>query len=81
VADANKILASILNLIDKDVKSIKKLSKDHQLDPADALTLTRYAATLDNILESKDKESAKAKKDLSKLSTEELIAQYQQEKK
>jgi len=81
MADAGKILNQILGLIDKDVKKIKRVYKDKQLDPADALTLTRYASTLSDIAHVKEKETEKAKKELSKLPTDKLIEEYLKEKK
>lgn len=69
-------LDNILALIDRDVKKIQKESADKQLSPQDALTLSRYASTLDTIVERTDKEKAKEKKGLDKLPTEELIKMY-----
>ena len=78
-------LKSILGIIAKDVKAIKKktgtASKPQQLPPEDAQTLCRYASTLDGISETEEKESAKMKKSFDKKSTEELIEQYQKDKK
>lgn len=81
MANPSKTLANILAVIDKDVKRIKRAGRDLQLEPEDALTLTRYAAALDSIVKSTEKESEKAKRQLEKLPTEKLIEEYQKEQK
>ena len=81
MANPSKTLKGILLAIDKDVKLIKSLGRKSKLDPSDAQTLCRYASTLDAIVKTTEKDKEKAKKDLEKLSTDELIAQYEKENK
>lgn len=71
--DVNDTLNRILELIDKDVTTIKT-SAIGQLDSATAQSLCRYASTLAAIKDNKKKDSDKEMKDLNRLSTEELIA-------
>jgi len=81
MSNPSRTLDEIIKLIDKDVKLIKKGNKIKQLDPADAYTLCRYASALDGIISAKEKERNSAKKELEKLSTDELIKKYEEEKK
>lgn len=80
----NKTLDKILKLIDNDVKKIGNVALQAgpsvQLDSQTAQTLCRYATSLAGIKEGKEKEQAKEKKDLDKLSTEELIDMYKKSK-
>lgn len=81
--DAAKTLRSILSVIDKDVKRIKRnASKSNAaLEPEAALTLSRYASMLNGILEDGWKAKEKAKRALEKKSTEELVEMYLADKK
>ena len=91
MSNPSKTLEAILKLIDRDVKAIKKdqVTKDAvtkktkitKLDPADALTLSRYATTLSNISDEQDKSKEKEKQKLDKLTTEQLIELYKQGEK
>lgn len=81
MAKASQTLARILNTIDRDTKRIKRLGTQSQLQPADALTLCRYASALDAIVKTSEKEAEKTKEQLKKLDTEALIAEYQKEQK
>ena len=75
-----KTLKDILAIIHKDVLAIKRGRQDGRIDPADALTLTRYASALDDIVKNTEKEKEKLKKDFSKLDTDALIQAYKEEK-
>lgn len=87
--DPSKTLAKILQIISEDVSRIKKNQAQARLvaddgifpnlAPAEALTLSRYASTLDSIVEGKEKEKAKTRKDLEGLSTDELIKEYEKQ--
>lgn len=83
MTDPNKLLERVLKLIDQDIKRIKKLTarKTLILDKDMAATLCKYANTISGIKEEKDLEDQKQKKALERLSTEELIAMYNKEKK
>lgn len=76
----NKTLDKILKLIDNDVKLISKSFRDIQLDHQSAQTLCRYATSLAGIREGKEKEIEKEKKNLDKLSTDQLIDMYNKQK-
>jgi hypothetical protein len=76
----SRTLDKILKLIDNDVKMITKTFIDVQMDHQSAQTLCRYATTLAGIREAKDKDAEKDKKELSKLSTDELMALYKADK-
>ena len=80
MANPSKTLSNILAVIDKDVKRIKRAGRNTQLEPQDALTLTRYASALDSIVKSTEKEVERTKKQLEALPTEELIKLYQEKK-
>lgn len=69
-------LEAILQLISTDVKVIASKFQDTQLDNQTAQTLARYATTLANIKDIRQKETTKEKAELSKLSTEELIEMF-----
>lgn len=79
--DPAKTLQSILLIIDKDVKRIKKeilttRKKNKTLPPEMAITLARYANTLNAIVDEGWKAKEKAKKNLEKKTTEELVKLY-----
>jgi len=76
-----KTLKDILGIIARDVLAIKRGRPDGRIDPGDALTLTRYASALDDIVKNTEKEKEKLKKDFSKFNTEDLIKEFQKEKK
>lgn len=79
--DLDTTLEVILGLIDRDVKIIASNFVDIQLDAHTAQTLCRFATTLASIKDNKQKETIKEKKELDKLSTEELIALYKESTK
>jgi MarR-like DNA-binding transcriptional regulator SgrR of sgrS sRNA len=79
--DASKTLRGILSLIDKDVRQIKKTNRGRGLDAETALTLSRYASTLNGIIGESWKAKEKEKKKLERKSTEELVAIYQEQMK
>lgn len=72
--DQNKLYRDILRLIARDIKVIKR--NKGQLSPADALTLSRYASTLQGIQENQEKAEGKKVRDLEKLPTDELVKLY-----
>lgn len=80
MANPSKTLNSILLVIDRDVKRIKKLGRLEKLDPVDALTLSRYVSSLSNVISEKEKEDKKAINAANKLSVDELYALYKGEK-
>lgn len=77
---ADKTLKSVLSLIDVDVKIIKKSWRHQQLPEEVALTLTRYASTLKNIIEQDEKEDEKKKQQYKKLTTAEIAELVLQER-
>jgi hypothetical protein len=77
----DKTLRMILLIIEKDTKRLKRIAQTEQLTPADAQTLCRYAATLDSITKQVEKDHNQLKKDLTRLSTDDLIEAYNKEKK
>lgn len=74
--DPSKTLKSILAIISKDVRLIKKTTKKTQLPTETALTLSRYATTLNGIVEEQRKEKDRAKKRFEKMPTDELLKAY-----
>jgi len=81
MANPAKTLKDILAIIGKDVKRIKTIAKTSQLDPQDALTLTRYAAALDDIATREEKTKEQLKRQFKGLKTEELIKAFQESKR
>lgn len=76
MSNSDKTLELILDLIDRDVKVIAENFIEVQLDDKTAQTLCRFATTLSSIKADKNKEATNEKKELNKLSTDELIALY-----
>ena len=70
--NTDQTLADILTLITRDVKLISANFQDVVLDPQTAQTLCRYASTLSGIKQDQYKDLEKEKKELNKLSDEEL---------
>lgn len=79
--DPTKTLKSILGMISKDVRQIKKAHKDIAMEPETALTLTRYASTLSHIIEERNQAREKTKLRYQTLPTEELVNMYLKNKK
>lgn len=76
MAEANRTLKRILSLIDKDVNLIKKNNKSKQLAVEDALTLSRYAGTLNSLIDGEWDAKEKLKKRYEKMKTEDLIKMH-----
>jgi hypothetical protein len=92
MAKPGKMLDMLLNMLDQDIKKHRRIARRTSIaDPIrpqdlpfskdTAATLCKYASTLDDIIKVKDKDKEKTSKELSKLSTEQLIELYQKEKK
>lgn len=79
--DSGRTLRSILSIISRDVRLIKKQNKKNKLDGETALTLSRYASTLNAIEEGKEDRRAAAKKRFEKMTTAELVAEWQRRDK
>lgn len=77
----SKLLDKVLNLIEADIKKIKKQAGEKQLEPDTAQTLCRYVTAISSIKDEKENEAAKQKRQLERMSTEELVKLYQQQAK
>jgi hypothetical protein len=77
-----KTLKSILSIIDKDIRLIKRQStgRGGPLMPEEALSLSRYAMILNRIVEDHWKSKQKAKKKFESMTTEELKKLKEQKK-
>lgn len=73
----NKTLKSILAIIGRDVRRLKRASKSEMLASQEAQNLVRYGEFLFKLNENAEKEKEREKKKLDRLSTEELIKLYQ----
>jgi hypothetical protein len=73
----NRTLNGILGIIDRDVKKIRKAGKQGPLTGVESQNLVRYGEFLFKMDENQEKEKERSKKQLDKLSTEELIKLYQ----
>ncbi len=78
--DPNKTLTTILGIINKDVGRLRKKSGKGKLSAADVLTLNRYASTVADIRDESEDEKQKLKRKYEKMSTEELLKLYMEEK-
>lgn len=76
MSKSSKILKTILSLIDKDVKKIKKEYNSEEDKSLKALTLSRYTTILLDIQASQDKLKKEEKKLVENLSTEQLIKEF-----
>ena len=76
MASPKFILANILTAIGRDARRIKRIGASRVLDSVEALTLTRYASTLDAIIKGSEKEKDKMKQQLNSLDTDKLIEEY-----
>jgi hypothetical protein len=74
MADAKKLLDNSLKIVAKDIRAINKESRKGKLDPATALTLTRYLGALDSIVKQNSKEEQDERKRVSELTDEQLRA-------
>lgn len=81
MADATKTLNNILSIIERDTLRIQEISNELKLEPQDALTLTRYASVLDQIVKSSEKEKEKIKNQFKAMNTDDLIAEFKKESK
>lgn len=79
--DAARTLKSILSIIAKDIRAIKRESKKTRLAPETALTISRYATTLNGIVDADQRARERAKKQYQKLSTAELMKLYTEQQK
>ena len=78
VKNPSEILAKILSIIDEDVQHISDGNTKKQLEAAVALTLTRYAATLNEIVKSNERETQRLKQSYAAMPTEDLIKAFQE---
>jgi hypothetical protein len=82
VKTPSKLLADALLIIASDIKRLRKLQlAKTALTDKDANTLVKYISALDAISRRQETEQLKAKKNLDKLPTDELIRMHQQEEK
>lgn len=81
MSKSSKILKTILGLIDEDVKKIKKEYREDGDKSLKALTLSRYTTILLDIQNSQDKIKKEDKKEIDKLSTDDLIKLYNSKNK
>lgn len=79
--NSQKTLKSILSIISKDVRLIRKANRNCQLSTETALTLSRYASTLNGITLEEKKKRAAVKKNLERKTTDELVSQFLEQKK
>lgn len=79
--NSDRTLRSILSIISRDVRLIRREARKKRLDPDTAMTLSRYANTLNSIRQEEEFEKEKEKKRLNRLSTEELVKMYLNEQK
>jgi hypothetical protein len=84
--EATRSLNKILKLFANDIRILEKIAKGQtpqwkQLDEQNYKKLVDYASVLSRVIKESGKEKADAKKDLSKLSTQELVKMLDGDKK
>lgn len=79
--NADRTLKSILSIISKDVREIKRSAKKVPLSTDTALTLSRYATTLNGIVDAQQKADERRRRELKKLPTAELMKLYMEQQK
>lgn len=72
MANPQKLLDSVLDLIALDIAHIKLQVKEGKLEHTAALDLTRYTTTLRALIESKKEDDKQEEKSLATLTNEEL---------
>lgn len=76
--DAGKLLSKALALVSNEITQLEAVSKNGKLGRQGAQDLVRYASLLNDISNQDQEDAKKAKKQLQKMTTEELIEKYKQ---